>query len=375
MTRRIAIKKLTESDLTIFKYHHYRTAGKQKAINLNADVFVEELYPELPEFARSRNGRFPLDLHIYGPGFSGEYNLQRKILKSDSYKNWRLDGEFIDDPIGETGRFDQLSPDDFAVMEFFGDGFPRECKMVLICRQQDTELHASLERAVATSRMIRINEAQLTHLTSSSNLSIEHPIFELLVDAALEDAAFFGTTGTQDLLKNKRIRKLSRQELDRARKRAEDSGFLGEEFVNAYLSWRQKTGEIDSLEWSANENAISPFDFVFQESGKKVEVDAKSTRGEFSRKIHISFNELHRMANTTSRYDLYRVYNMEDAIAKMRIASDLQNFAKEILSAIANVPNNVTIDSVSISPEKLPFGPEVSLSLNELSEFDFESDF
>ena len=44
MVDRIVLKRLTASDLTFFK-SLFRTlsAGNQKAINLNADVFVEQL--------------------------------------------------------------------------------------------------------------------------------------------------------------------------------------------------------------------------------------------------------------------------------------------------------------------------------------------
>jgi hypothetical protein len=92
MIRKLAIKRLTASDLTLFEWHFRNQAlgGNQKAINLNADVFIDKLYPGLPEIAAKTGGKIPLDLFIYGPGLEPEYNLQRKIVKFGTYKNWRL---------------------------------------------------------------------------------------------------------------------------------------------------------------------------------------------------------------------------------------------------------------------------------------------
>ena len=46
MINKLALKRLTASDLTLFEWHfNYRNAGNQKAINLNADVFKDQLYP------------------------------------------------------------------------------------------------------------------------------------------------------------------------------------------------------------------------------------------------------------------------------------------------------------------------------------------
>ena len=74
--RRLALKHLTRSDLTLFRWHfENENAGRQKAINLNADVFIEALYPALPPLAQERDGRLPIDLYIYGPGMASELNL------------------------------------------------------------------------------------------------------------------------------------------------------------------------------------------------------------------------------------------------------------------------------------------------------------
>ena len=66
---KLALKRLTASDLTLFEWQfRNRPAGNQKAINLNRNVFIDILYPALPEVAEDHDGRLPLDVTIYGPG-------------------------------------------------------------------------------------------------------------------------------------------------------------------------------------------------------------------------------------------------------------------------------------------------------------------
>jgi len=50
--KKLALKRLTKSDVTIFEWHlRNRNAGNRKSINLNADVFVTEMYPSVPTVA------------------------------------------------------------------------------------------------------------------------------------------------------------------------------------------------------------------------------------------------------------------------------------------------------------------------------------
>src|SRR5687767_8045117 len=98
IVKRLALKRLTISDLTFFDWHFKNNPElRQKAINLNADIFVQRLYPSLPETEPAKTGRIPIDLFVYGPGLMPELNVQRKIVKTPSYKNWRLNGETVTD--------------------------------------------------------------------------------------------------------------------------------------------------------------------------------------------------------------------------------------------------------------------------------------
>lgn len=368
MPRKLAIKRLTESDLTIFEYHHRRTAGKQKAINLNADVFIQDLYPQLPEVASSRSGRFSVDLFLYGPANFGEQNLQRKIIKVGSYKNWRLNGEFIHNPLHEATRYNKLQGGDYAIIEFIGDIAPDVCKVVLVGQSydEDANLHGEITRRFLNFRMRQLTEVELAEIIDSASVPADHPSRILLLESYLEDAAFSGEQGTSELLRRRTVRSISKTDLDNARQNAEASGERGEEFVNAYLESGKKSGTVRTFEWSSRGNAVSPFDFKVVERGEvEIEIDVKSTSGDFSRRIHVSMNELRQMAISTSRYDIYRIYEIEGRTAKCRIVTDLKQHAATIIEKLGSLPTGVTIDSVSLDPGVLPFGKEFTIELPE----------
>ena len=148
MNRRIALKRLSASDLTLFEYHFRQTSGtKQKAFNLDKSVFIDRLYPSLPETVGS--GRVQVDLSIYGPGLAGLDNLQRKILKQQ--KNWRFDGELIYNPPEEEDRYNVLSKGDFAIFDFMGEVEPRAARMYLIAQEDQCKALGFLDTFLVVS--------------------------------------------------------------------------------------------------------------------------------------------------------------------------------------------------------------------------------
>ena len=157
MISKLALKRLTASDLTFFEWHfRNRNAGNQKAINLNADVFTGELYPRLDIIVRERHNKVGIDLWIAGPGAAEPVNLQRKIIKGTRYKNWRLDGEFIYNPEDTPERFNLLQPGDLALIGFEGDLEPNTVTLVLVSKDapQDQILFSRLDEFLSARRMI-----------------------------------------------------------------------------------------------------------------------------------------------------------------------------------------------------------------------------
>jgi hypothetical protein len=359
---KLALKRLTASDLTLFEWHfRHLNAGNQKAINLNADVFVGSLFPTLRQHAADP---LPIDLYLYGPGNKPELNLRRKIIKGGTYKNWRLNGEYISNPLGDDRRFDLLREGDLVILEFNDDPLPVQCRCVFIALADaaDAPLHRELSALVQSRSMVVLERDTLEQALRASATSEDHPSRTLGLDAALEDAVQGGMEGTRELRRRGANRRVLRTELLSARRRADENGLRGEELVNAHLERLLERGEISDFVWESLENAVAPFDFtIIHGDGAPVEqVDVKSTAGDFARPLHISAAELYEMKER-AKYSIFRIYDLSDEGGHLRIASDIQGFADGIVAQLATLPTGVSADSISVRPEILPFGDAIRL--------------
>lgn len=360
MTRKLALKRLTASDLTLFKWHFQnRPAGKQKAFNLDARILVDALYPALGEPSSIPIPRYPVDLYLLGPGVRPADNLQRKILKQQ--KNWRLNGELIDNPVETPERYNILQPGDYALLEFSGDRVPNACSVTLIAAEEpaDTALHTELSRRYPDGSMWLMEERLVSEVLQIAQPLPEHPLYGWFESAALEDAALGGTTGVNAINRRRNGRGMTPAEFVRSKQAAEQNGIAGEEFLNDYFERLLDTGEVAAVEWTSSLNAISPFDFrITTLLGERRVVDAKSTSGDFGNVIHLSYGEMYRAVNGPEPYDIYRLYALNENAAKLRIARDVRAALRPILHAIGELPDGVTVDSISIRPECLPFHEE-----------------
>jgi hypothetical protein len=363
MPDRIAVKRLTASDLTFFETQFRKLGvGNQKSINLNADIFVEGLYPALPGLSATLGDRIPISLTILGPDSASPYLLTRAVTKRDAYKNWRLNGEFVRDPEDQPGRFDSLVAGDLAVLEFVGDPTPQKLSLLLISASAaaDSTVYASLNPLVTGGRktMIEVSRTQLAAAAASSPST--HPIRTIASDpqfeAALEDAALGGAKGSEELAK-KTTKPVSAATLALAKAAAEKNGREGEALAWVYLQHLEAEGKVTAIEWTSNANAVAPYDFSAVAGGKTIRIDAKSTTGEFERDIHMSVAEL-TVAASGEQYDLWRVYQLNDDGARLKIAKGIVSMAKNVLAGIA-LPGGVRVDSVSIDPGILSWSEEI----------------
>lgn len=369
MAAKLTVKRLKASDLTFFEWQfRNRNAGNQKAINLNADVLVDVLYPELPSAIAKTNGRIPVNLSIYGPGLNGELNLTRKIVKWGTYKNYRLNGEFVPNPDDSPARFNVLEPDDIAVIEFAGQEFPTEVRAVFVARglTQDASLYEKLDQFLGDLRMAALTYPELENFVRTAGVGHEHPVNGLLLtEQALEDTALGGSKVVEKLRARHAKPKISRADLQRALETADENGQLGERFVEGWLRSRRDTGEITDYRWVSQEDATSTYDFDARTGATEIRVDAKSTTGEFERDIHLSLSQLKFMAEEGKEFWLCRVYEIKGNSAKMRVKRGLGDFAQAVLAPFANLPAGVQVDSVAVEPAVLAFLPEITLHLPE----------
>jgi len=314
--------------------------------------------------------RVPLDISFYGPGLASEYNLQRKIVKGNTYKNWRLNGEFVTNPDENPERFNILETGDFVIFDFDGISVPVAAKAIFVASKHlaDTSLHASLDFFLGQSKMKSLTPLDISKIINKSDIIPEHPINDLVLDDALEDFVQGGNLSLQKLLSRPPGRRILPADLKKAKETAEANGRRGEEFVNAHLASQKKLGIIRDYYWKSNENPVSVYDFSLNlPNGREVLIDVKSTGRNFHLPFHVSLGELRCMANA-ERYDIYRVFSMGQDYAKLRIAESVHDFASEILEIFSKLPEGISPDSVSVEPSFLIFTEEIDIYIDDIDE-------
>ena len=80
----------------------------------------------------------------------GEMTVLGQKVAWTGRENWRLDGEFINNPVDERGRYNVLAPGDLAIFEFHGRIVPNAAKLILISQMvaEDQMLHQELSARV-----------------------------------------------------------------------------------------------------------------------------------------------------------------------------------------------------------------------------------
>lgn len=295
--QKFALKRLTASDLTFFKWHfENNNAGNQKAINLSRNVFIDVLYPSLPDVIAERSdGKLPLTLYTYGPGLAEVYPLQRKIIKSGSYKNWRLNGEFIFTPEETPERFNILKPNDIAIMGFEGAVFPTALHIDYLADGLDTDraLRNAADTIIGSQRggMKEITLEELSVLVMQVAPIENHPIHRFLVDSDVIEVVQ-GDAQARLRVFRRTGHSMSQEELKTARQKAEETGKAGEELIAAYFEDCFENTTINYYKWVSRENAIAPYDFKLTDTfGITSLLDIKSTSGDFSVPLHIMKKE------------------------------------------------------------------------------------
>lgn len=359
MSRKIALKKLKTSDLSFFKsYLNKHPDSKQKAFNLDTNVMEGGFFPSLKVSLEILDKKAThVDLAIFGPGLASAQILSRKI-KRDA-KNIRLNGEIVDAPIGQTDRYDVLAPGDFAIMEFVGAAMPEGVKVVLIAKAhaEDSLIHAQCLSILPnpTDSMKVLFDEQIAELVETANPSTDHPIREWLDTELLEDLGNGDPKAAEVLNKRRPGRGISPSDFKAAKDAAERIGELGEELLDQFFQTEGWPG-LSVHKWTAQVNAISPYDFLLNfGAASERHADAKSTSGDFSNRVHLSIAEIHHAVNSGIPYDIFRLYNVKETSALLRVARDIKLQLVPVLAALTAVPKGANVDSLSFDPSFFEF--------------------
>lgn len=359
-----AVKRLTRSDLTFFEHQFRRqNAGNQKSINLNADVFIDDIFPYARTIAAGQPFQFPVRLQIFGPGLrrTSDNKTRKVIAAGGNQKNWRLNGEFVPDPDDDPMRYHRLAAGDLAVFAFEESRVqpvPESIALVLVSQAEadDARVLANLQAVLGAGRMALLPPDVLGQVSAAS--PADHPIRELLdieMDVALEEAALGSPEAIRKLRTQPSARRMSAAALAKARGSAEANGRDGEVLVNIYLQHAKAEARIRDFIWVSEENAISPWDFeVINLDGTAVRVEVKSTGGGFDRPIHISQNEVLAAAEAGApRTDIYRVFAIGNDGGWLQVSKGIAPLCQTIVDAIAALSGGITPEGYSIDVTRL----------------------
>lgn len=368
---RYAIKRLQHSDLTFFEpYFRTSSGAKQKAINLDAAIFADNFFPRLSRTNPARPTKILFELTVIGPDAAPPFTLTRKALLQQ--KNWRLNGEMIDDKENDA-RFKGLAPGDVAVLAFDGDDEPNAVSMVVLSASSGAENAAHAAAAgmlgdASRNSMIAVESGALEAVFAS--LAADHPARLILPDSeleqTLEDAAAGNAAAVEKLARRagtgRLLRTVTADDLERARERAAHVGALGEEAVSYFLENELAASRIKGFEHTSKTvNGAHPYDFVVIAIDEtEIRLDVKSTTGPFSRSFHMSGAEVREAATSQVPYEIWRVYELaDDGGAKMRRSADIRDFARTV-SAVT-LPVGVSSDAYTIEPSVMTWQNEVVL--------------
>lgn len=364
---RFAIKVLSRSDLTFFEpQYRVRNAGNQKSINLNRDVFVDELFPALPELLAAGHGELEVRLRVNGPGAAhDEIRVVRKISKGGTYKNYRLNGEFVRNPEDDGVRFNSLAPGDLAVLAFEGAAQPTLIRLFVLSAAalEDAPLMAALRPSGGPS-MVSIDGAALA--AAAALAPPDHPIHDLLLDRAsaedLERAAQGDAEAARRLLRRPGRRRVTAEQLAEARRRAEETGQDGELLVRSHLE-----AGTEPWVWRSAENAISPWDFERGVAPAATRIEVKATRGAHAAPFHLSMAELEAAAEPTP-YAIWRISGLGATGGRLQIADEVRPFARDILKRLDGLPAGVRPDGFTVDPKLLTWSGPLDLDWPEADE-------
>jgi hypothetical protein len=369
---KIAAKRLTHSDASLFEPYFRRSPGsRQKAINLDVEPFTTLFYPALHRTNLARQEAHDVDLEVVGPGRSPPMRLRRKILLQQ--KNWRLNGAIVTNPADEPDRFDEVGPGDIALMIFEGEPHPTAVRLLLVSMVDpaDSAMHAVLAGQIGAASTVVLTEAQLATVIGTS--TGDHPARSLMADpseeADLEDAAQGVSEAVAALTRRARRRgarpTLSSDQLRAARDRAEETGSLGEEMINGLLEAERLAGAIQDFRWVAAENAVAACDFeITLGDGSLLRIDVKTTTGDFRRAFFISRAELEMAAGSAEPYRIYRIHDLRVAgSGLLRRSEDISELARQVLASLDHLPDGVTAEGLAVRPEALRWSEPQAIDL------------
>jgi len=381
VARKLIIRRIQLSESTLFQpllereAIRAKAAGKkgnrQKAVNLDSRVFVQQLYPGLKP-----GQRFDVNVAVVGPDSSEVQNVSLVIQKQK--KNWRLEGPTIRNPAADPARYNGIAINDYLLLEFVDgtDGYPRAVTMQILTRHF-TDAHgltADLDALFRGKNNLELlPETDLAALCARTRGLTPNPLasFDLQETELIEAAVTGDAIAVRQIT---RTRNVSRETVTRAQQARDLTGQLGEKMVAIHLAAEHDAGRVKSFSYEAEINALAPFDFSVELDGDGSRfVDVKSTTGEHDTDFHMSWAELLFAAEAEHLYEIYRVSNVRGGSPALRISSDVRPLARELRDFLSGLPAGVRPGSFAIATSLLNWSTPVALRQPEPDDADEEA--
>lgn len=162
------------------------------------------------------------------------------------------------------------------------------------------------------------------------------------------------------LITEKKIRKY---DINRAQKLFKEIGKQGEELVAEYFNKLKHKEQIINYKW-VNESAESgyPYDFYYQDlSDNVIYLDVKTTKFDFDQKIIYSDKEIDfALTIPNNYYNIYRVYNLTENNANLRICKNCLSHFNLINGKILTFQRDLNIINTQVQSINIAVEPTIS---------------
>ena len=146
------------------------------------------------------------------------------------------------------------------------------------------------------------------------------------------------------------------KDIEKAEKRAKETGRKGEELIAEYLDKEKSAGKISCFDWvNKSKESGLPFDFCID---KKQYVDVKSTLFNFEQPLVFSNYEIDFLVSKEeTEYSVFRVYDLKKEQCKLRICNKCLAYMSAMQKSIVDFKRNVTIQDAILPNIKLGIKP------------------
>jgi len=147
-------------------------------------------------------------------------------------------------------------------------------------------------------------------------------------------------------------------DIEKAKKLWKETGRKGEELVAEYLETLKSKKKITNYNWlNKSRESSFPYDFEITNLTKKlVYTDVKTTSYKFDQKMIFSNQEI-KFINQPLDYHVYRVYDLDEKVASLRVCENINLLSKKLAGNISTFETGLVSHDTKLNALKLAISP------------------